>query len=133
MLNQVELLESAGGVMDFTGELNRYAILRATNREVSEIKKCREFVDQLMAQLMQFEFRNGQLRKKYDGIKYTLKKMEVRRCLKRVCVITSTNLNLIALQTLIYELSLTNSGETVRPKSTAEEGDEENDQNGDER
>lgn len=64
--------------MDFTGELNRYAILRATNREVSEIKKCRDLVDQLMSQLMQFEFRNGQLRKKYDGIKYTLKKMEVR-------------------------------------------------------
>lgn len=29
-----------------------------------------------MGQLLQFDFRNGNLRKKFDALKYTLKKME---------------------------------------------------------
>ena len=44
--------------------------------DVEAVKKCREIVDALMGIFLKFDFRNGALRKKYDGLKYTLKKME---------------------------------------------------------
>ena len=64
------------GVLDFTGELNRYCISKATVRDVAEVRKCRDVVDALMGIFLKFDFRNGALRKKYDALKYTLKKME---------------------------------------------------------
>jgi predicted translin family RNA/ssDNA-binding protein len=90
--------EYLGGVMDFSGELNRYAVLQATKRDMQSVTRCREVVDQLMAMLMLFDFRNGALRRKYDTVKYTLKKME------QIC----------------YELTLAASTPFV-PKSGAEE------------
>lgn len=38
---------------------------------------CRDLVESIMGQMLQFDLRNGSLRKKYDSLKYTLKKMEV--------------------------------------------------------
>ncbi|GIL46914.1 hypothetical protein Vafri_3779 [Volvox africanus] len=68
--------EFLGGVLDFTGELNRYAIARATVRDRAAVQLCRDLVDALMGRFLQFDLRNGSLRKKYDSLKYTLKKME---------------------------------------------------------
>ncbi|EEH58942.1 uncharacterized protein MICPUCDRAFT_25708, partial [Micromonas pusilla CCMP1545] len=68
--------EYLGGILDFTGELNRYCISKATVRDVAEVRKCRDVVDALMGIFLKFDFRNGALRKKYDALKYTLKKME---------------------------------------------------------
>ena len=68
--------EYLGGILDFTGELNRYCVAKATVRDVEAVKKCRDIVDALMGMFLKFDFRNGALRKKYDGLKYTLKKME---------------------------------------------------------
>lgn len=68
--------EYLGGVMDFTGELNRYAVLRATARDIEAVRRCRDIVDGLFAQLMLFDWRNGQLRRKFDAVKYTVKKLE---------------------------------------------------------
>ena len=68
--------EYLGGVLDFTGELNRFCVAKATVRDVEAVKKCREIVDALMGIFLKFDFRNGSLRKKYDGLKYTLKKVE---------------------------------------------------------
>jgi predicted translin family RNA/ssDNA-binding protein len=62
--------------MDFCGEVNRFAVLAATRRDVAAVTSARECVDALLAQLMLFEFRNGSLRRKYDGVKYTLQKLE---------------------------------------------------------
>ena len=45
-------------------------------RDVDAVTKCRDVVDALMGIFLKFDFRNGALRKKYDGLKYTLKKME---------------------------------------------------------
>ena len=45
-------------------------------------KHCHFIMDELMdswLMLMQFDLRNGAIRKKYDSLKYTLKKMEVTR------------------------------------------------------
>ncbi len=68
--------EYLGGVMDFLGELNRHAVLVATARDMAGVQRCRDVADALNAQLMTFEFRNGGLRRKYDGVKYTLRKLE---------------------------------------------------------
>ena len=37
--------EYLGGVLDFTGELNRYCVARATVRDVDAVTKCRDVVD----------------------------------------------------------------------------------------
>lgn len=68
--------EYLGGVLDFTGELNRFCVAKATVRDAEAVKKCREIVDALMGIFLKFDFRNGSLRKKYDSLKYTLKKVE---------------------------------------------------------
>ena len=40
--------EYLGGVLDFTGELNRYAVKCATERDIPAVQKCRDVVDSLM-------------------------------------------------------------------------------------
>ena len=39
--------------MDFTGELNRYAIAKATIRDIDEVKKCRGIAEALMGEFLQ--------------------------------------------------------------------------------
>lgn len=45
MLNRDEFL---GGVLDFTGELNRYAVARATERDKDAVQRCRNVINSLM-------------------------------------------------------------------------------------
>ena len=59
--------EYLGGVMDFCGEVNRFAVLAATRRDAAAVGAAREAVDALLAQLMLFDFRNGNLRRKYGA------------------------------------------------------------------
>jgi predicted translin family RNA/ssDNA-binding protein len=68
--------EYLGGVADLTGELIRYAVLQATNRNVEAVRKCRKLADDLLVAFMQLSLRNGLLRKKSDSIKYALKRCE---------------------------------------------------------
>jgi hypothetical protein len=133
--------EYLGGVMDFCGEINRFAVLAATKRDVAVVSRAREVIDALLAQLMLFDFRNGALRRTYgacavrisqhplaspfppastprhtasstDGVKYTLNKLE------QIC----------------YDLSLSSTGylpkggareATAPPASSEEAGGEE--------
>lgn len=94
--------EYLGGLLDMTGELQRYSIARATERDIEEVKRCKLAVEAIFEQFLQFDLRNGALRKKYDGLKYTLKKMEA------TC----------------YELSLASSGSAagIATAATAAEG-----------
>jgi predicted translin family RNA/ssDNA-binding protein len=85
--------EFLGGILDLCGEINRYSIARATVRDTQSVKEGRDLVEALMGQMLRFDLRNGAIRKKYDGLKYTLKRME---------------------QTL-YELSLTEAGLASKP------------------
>lgn len=64
------------GLCDFTGELVRYAVLRATARDKKAVQSVRDIIDAIHGQLLQFDLRNGELRKKYDSIKYNLQKAE---------------------------------------------------------
>lgn len=54
-----------GGVLDFTGELGRLAIMQATARDEAAVARARDLVEAIMGQMLQFDLRNGSLRKKW--------------------------------------------------------------------
>lgn len=56
----------------------RYVIAKATKRDLNEVKCCQAMVEAIFGELIQFDFRNGPLRKKFDSVKYNLRKIEVR-------------------------------------------------------
>jgi hypothetical protein len=53
--------------------VSRYAMGRATARDFASVRKARDLVHEILEYLLQFDFRNGFLRRKYDGTKYALK------------------------------------------------------------
>ncbi|RLN10731.1 hypothetical protein BBJ28_00014720 [Nothophytophthora sp. Chile5] len=69
--------EYLGGVIDFTGELMRLAVVKATSRDIQEVERYKVMVEAISGELIQFDFRNGPLRRKFDAIKYNLQKLEV--------------------------------------------------------
>ncbi|MBU0979817.1 MAG: hypothetical protein KJ709_03350 [Nanoarchaeota archaeon] len=64
------------GLCDLTGELARRAVRLATARKKAEVERILSFLQALEGQFIRFDFANGQLRKKYDSIKWNLKKVE---------------------------------------------------------
>jgi predicted translin family RNA/ssDNA-binding protein len=64
------------GLCDLSGELVRNAINGAIEGDVKNALAVKEFVSELYWELSQFDFKNGEIRRKYDGIKYDLKKLE---------------------------------------------------------
>jgi translin len=64
------------GLCDLSGELTRLAINAAIDGDAKTALNVRQFVEGLYDELMQFDFANGELRKKFDGIKYDLKRLE---------------------------------------------------------
>jgi predicted translin family RNA/ssDNA-binding protein len=64
------------GLCDLTGELVRWGVLRGTARDIAGVRAARDLVDAILGELLQFDLRNGELRKKYDGVKYSLQKLE---------------------------------------------------------
>ncbi len=77
----------AGACIGLAQDLSRYGMGRATARDVVSVSMAGDLVNEIQAQLLQFDFRNGHLRHKFDGTKYALK----------------------TLETLLYELSITGS------------------------
>ncbi len=63
----------AGACMGVAQDLSQYAIGRATARDFSSVQQARDLVHEILEYLLQFDFRNGFLRRKYDGTKYALK------------------------------------------------------------
>jgi predicted translin family RNA/ssDNA-binding protein len=64
------------GVCDLTGELARKAINSAIAGDFRTALEIKDFVSDLYGEFLRFDFRNGALRKKFDSIKYDLKKLE---------------------------------------------------------
>jgi predicted translin family RNA/ssDNA-binding protein len=64
------------GLIDLTGELVRKAINSAINGDYSTSVKLKNLVSDLYDELMLFDFAGGELRKKFDSIKYDLKKLD---------------------------------------------------------
>ncbi len=63
------------GLSDFTGELTRKAVQRATQGRVDEVEKLAEVVREVVEQLIKFDL-TGYLRTKYDQAKGNLKRVE---------------------------------------------------------
>ena len=104
-VNEVEYL---GGVLDAMGELVRWAVKRATQRDAGDVKLAAQVCDAVNGELIQFDFRNGPLRKKYDGLKYNQRKLE----------------------TLLYELAITET-RGLRPTGGGDGGGSGGDGDGD--
>jgi len=85
--------EYLAGAMGVAQDLSRYAMGRATARDANSVQQARDLVARILDYLLKFDFRNGFLRRKYDGTKYALK----------------------AVETLLYELSIT--GTTAEPSA----------------
>lgn len=68
--------EYLGGLCDLTGELNRYGVLRATKGDGESVQRIRNVIDEIYGALSTFDLRNGDLRRKYDAVKYALQKIE---------------------------------------------------------
>lgn len=86
--------EYLSGIITFNHDLARYAIGRATERDVGSVLLARDLVSKVLDYLMEYDFRNGNLRRKYDGVKYALKTCE----------------------TVLYELSVTGCDVPTNPE-----------------
>jgi len=64
------------GLCDLTGELMRKSVNSAINKDFATVLRIKEFVTDLYDEFMKFDLRNGELRKKFDEIKWNLKKIE---------------------------------------------------------
>lgn len=61
---------------DLTGELSRRAVIEATAKNIIEVQKIRDLINDIQGILIKFDLRNGDLRKKSDAIKWNLNKVE---------------------------------------------------------
>jgi len=57
-------------------ELERYAVNRGQALDLRSIRLCLTTCTCLEQALMQFDFRNGDLRRRFDGVKYCVKRLE---------------------------------------------------------
>jgi len=62
--------------LGFAQHLARYCVGRACEADVSSIGICKSIVLDLNEKMLEFDFRNGPLRRKYDGLKYVRRKLE---------------------------------------------------------
>lgn len=71
-----------GACIGLCHDLAKYGVTRASNAvedatAVPFIKRSRDAVSLILEELLEFDFRNGPLRRKYDGTKYALKTIEM--------------------------------------------------------
>ncbi len=64
------------GLSDLTGELARRAVLRTISKNYDDVIIVRDFVAGIHDFFLTLDLGNGELRKKYDTIKWNLKKIE---------------------------------------------------------
>ena len=68
------------GLCDLTGELTRKAVNSAINGDYKGVKKIKELVENIYGQFIQLDIRDNELRRKFDSIKWDLKKLEDLVC-----------------------------------------------------
>lgn len=64
------------GLCDLTGELVRKAVFLAGKGKSKEVVKIKDLVDGIYGELLKFDFREQELRRKFDSVKYDLRKLE---------------------------------------------------------
>ena len=63
-------------LIDLTGELGRKAVHLAGNGEFKKVVGIRDAVSEIYGMLLKFDFRESDVRRKFDSVKYDLKKLE---------------------------------------------------------
>jgi len=64
------------GLTDLPGELVRKAVFLAGKGEVEKVIKIKDKVDMVYGELLKFDFRDNEVRRKLDSVKYDLRKLE---------------------------------------------------------
>ncbi|HLC85101.1 MAG TPA: hypothetical protein VJB12_00770 [Candidatus Nanoarchaeia archaeon] len=64
------------GLCDLCGELVRRGVNSAAKGNTKETQRMKELVERIFGEFLNFDLRNNELRKKADGIKYNLNKLE---------------------------------------------------------
>lgn len=65
-----------GGLADLTGELVRKALDDLINNRFEHAVKIKELVEEIYGEFLKLDFRNSELRKKADSIKWNLNKLQ---------------------------------------------------------
>jgi predicted translin family RNA/ssDNA-binding protein len=68
--------EYIASVLSFVQEIPRFVINRACDNDIYSVDISRKLVSDLNGKFLEFDFRNGPLRRKYDGVKYCLRTIE---------------------------------------------------------
>ena len=58
------------------GELVRKAVFLAGKGQVAKVGKIKDEVDMIYGELLKFDFRSNDIRRKVDAVKYDLRKLE---------------------------------------------------------
>lgn len=69
------------GIADLSGELFRKAVHDATDENYDSVFEIRKIVEDIYSELLKFNIRESDLRRKFDAIKYDLNKLQ-DLCLK---------------------------------------------------
>ena len=72
----VREIDYLSAVSDLTGELARSAVHATIKGNYEAVTRIHECVSDINSQLLNFSFRNSTLRKKYDAVKWNLRKIE---------------------------------------------------------
>jgi len=64
------------GLIDLTGELGRKAVQLAGKGIFKKVVLIRDAVSDIYGELLKFDFRDSDMRRKFDSVKYDLKKLE---------------------------------------------------------
>ncbi|MBU0470584.1 MAG: hypothetical protein KKA62_05270 [Nanoarchaeota archaeon] len=64
------------GLADLPGELVRKAVFLAGKGQVEKVVKIKDEVDSIYGELLSFDFRDNEIRRKVDAVKYDLRKLE---------------------------------------------------------
>jgi translin len=64
------------GLCDLPGELSRKAVFLAGKGQTNEVIKIKDLIDLIYGELLKFDFRDNEIRRKVDAVKYELIKLE---------------------------------------------------------
>eukprot|EP00512_Aurantiochytrium_limacinum_P000833 CAMPEP_0171485912 /NCGR_PEP_ID=MMETSP0958-20121227/802_1 /TAXON_ID=87120 /ORGANISM="Aurantiochytrium limacinum, Strain ATCCMYA-1381" /LENGTH=480 /DNA_ID=CAMNT_0012018741 /DNA_START=108 /DNA_END=1550 /DNA_ORIENTATION=- len=64
------------GTLRFADELTTYATGRAMERDMASVSVCNHMIQAMNAGFLQFNLRNGPLRRRFDTLKYRVRKVE---------------------------------------------------------
>jgi len=73
---KVDTIHYLLGLCDLTGELVRKAVFLAGKDKSKDVLVIKDLIDDIYGELLKFNIRDNELRRKFDSVKYDLKKLE---------------------------------------------------------